>query len=806
MLRNLIRPPTLGLCVALLWTFGLRAGEAPCKAEELLPDSTLAALLVPDLGAARAAAAKTRLAEMYSRPEMQAFLAPPLGGVKQVYAGLRKQNALLPSLEDLDTGLLSGKIAAGMYSRKGEGPPFGVLLTVAPKDGAAFLRMLPDELRQPLVSGQPLPLGVEPSAPGLAWTGNRLIACVPQADLEGFVARAKNPPGGAGSLSAAPGFRAARQKLSLTAGWLYVDLPSTTAVLAQLAPPGSPNAPMLAAFKSLDSPDLTHAAAGLGFTPTDPIAELHLGFAAPPKTGLFSLCGETAPVGAAGLKIAAPDAPYVSAGHFQFSALLPLVRQVIQAVEPEAVPSFDQGLANLKQALGFDVQKDFLENLGSEVVAAQTHLDTAAPLSALPGLVWSVPVADPAKMEDCLNKLGAFLEKLPTQKQLPVKLKTLSERGQTIHYFSALALTPPYAFCVAGRRLLAATSVNALRRSLEQLEQPRDILSHREFQETLARLSGQPFNAQALPASFSYAVDTGSGTGALLLAGGGLASSAAALGALAGLKGAPADAVARPAGGDAVEEFFKGPGGEVLLKVAQDVDLALWPDEGFFKPYRRASGCVVTFGPDGLYWRCELPPPLPGAGSGPNPMVMTSMVAIVAAIAIPNLLRSRMAANETAAMAACKCYAEAQEIYRRTDWNGDGVLEYAQSIRGDCSLYEKKAGAGDISLVDTAFARAEGNPGEATPKAGYCFKVLKGQGPGAPGGKKSYVGDGKHMTLGYALVAYPATHDNSGRNTFLINNTGTVYQCDLGAETHAIVKQMTEYDPKAADMIWTPSE
>jgi hypothetical protein len=266
------------------------------------------------------------------------------------------------------------------------------------------------------------------------------------------------------------------------------------------------------------------------------------------------------------------------------------------------------------------------------------------------------------------------------------------------------------------------------------------------------------------------------------------------------------DEFARPAGGDAFEKFFNGPGGEVLLRFAQDVDLALWPDEGFFRPYRRATGCVMTLGPDGLYWRCELPPPFPGAGGGASPAATVSVVAIVAAIAIPNLLRSRMAANESAAIACCKTYAEAQDIYRRTDWNGDGVLEYAQSIRGDFSLYEKKAGAGDLQLVDRAFANAEGNPGEATPKAGYCFKVLKAQGPGAPGGKKSYVGDGKHMTLGYALVACPAAYDSTGRNTFIINNTGTVYQCDLGPETHAIVKQMTEYDPKAADMVWTPTE
>src|SRR5262249_23073891 len=38
--------------------------------------------------------------------------------------------------------------------------------------------------------------------------------------------------------------------------------------------------------------------------------------------------------------------------------------------------------------------------------------------------------------------------------------------------------------------------------------------------------------------------------------------------------------------------------------------------------------------------------------------------------------------NELAAVAACKAFAEAEEIYHRTDFDGDGVLEYAQSLRG----------------------------------------------------------------------------------------------------------------------------
>ncbi|MBI3829415.1 MAG: DUF2950 family protein [Planctomycetes bacterium] len=168
------------------------------------------------------------------------------------------------------------------------------------------------------------------------------------------------------------------------------------------------------------------------------------------------------------------------------------------------------------------------------------------------------------------------------------------------------------------------------------------------------------------------------------------------------------------------------------------------------------------------------------------------------------LLRSRppWGGGESAPIAACKTYAEAQDIYRRTDWDSDGVLEYSLTISGANSLYEKTAGTGNLTLVDAAFAAAEGAPEVAQPKAGYVFKVLTGQGPNAPGGRKSYVVNG-NMTQGYALVACPASYDGAGRNTFLINNTGTVYQKDLGPDTAKIVNALTEYNP---DTGWVVSE
>src|SRR5579862_3770477 len=169
-------------------------------------------------------------------------------------------------------------------------------------------------------------------------------------------------------------------------------------------------------------------------------------------------------------------------------------------------------------------------------------------------------------------------------------------------------------------------------------------------------------------------------------------------------------------------------------------------------------------------------------------MIVVAIIAIIAAIAIPNLLRSRMAANETAGIAACKAFAEAEDIYRRTDYNKDGVLEYAQALSGANSLYENNAGSGDIGLIDRSFAYAGGSPMTVTPKAGYVFNVLTSQGTNASGGSRTFiVASGNpstsRMVLGYGLSAVPNQYDGTGRNSFVISNAGTIYEKDRGTGT-----------------------
>jgi hypothetical protein len=160
-------------------------------------------------------------------------------------------------------------------------------------------------------------------------------------------------------------------------------------------------------------------------------------------------------------------------------------------------------------------------------------------------------------------------------------------------------------------------------------------------------------------------------------------------------------------------------------------------------------------------------------------------------------LRTPFPSNQPAAAAACKAYVEAQEIYRRTDYDGDGVLEYATSLQ---QLLERTPGANDLALIDKTFAAAEIQNGRATSKAGYVFRVLTSQGVSATGGARSYLVNG-NMTLGYALVAAPCEYD--GRDMFIINNNGTIFQKDCGPETHRIFLEMTEFNP---DTTWAAAE
>ncbi|GGH11187.1 hypothetical protein GCM10007036_08060 [Alsobacter metallidurans] len=155
--------------------------------------------------------------------------------------------------------------------------------------------------------------------------------------------------------------------------------------------------------------------------------------------------------------------------------------------------------------------------------------------------------------------------------------------------------------------------------------------------------------------------------------------------------------------------------------------------------------------------------------------------------------------NELSAVEACRAYVAAQKEYFRLDRDEDEVAEYAQRIVSTPGkrdgLYWESTAQGDVSpLDDRLFQASTAVKAGREPYRGYYFRVLKAQGPAAPGGAHSYVING-HMIAGFGLVAYPADWGRTGVMTFICNQQGKIFEQDLGLETAARASAMSAYDP-----------
>lgn len=176
------------------------------------------------------------------------------------------------------------------------------------------------------------------------------------------------------------------------------------------------------------------------------------------------------------------------------------------------------------------------------------------------------------------------------------------------------------------------------------------------------------------------------------------------------------------------------------------------------------------------------------------------------------ILNRRIGEDELTAILVCRTYVKAQREYVLKDWDGDGIISYAQKLRSDPGkkngLFWRHAPGEPTSPLGelVAQARMEGYKKEKsafkkapTPFHGYYFKILTRQGKHAPGGQYNYIMNG-NMVGGFALVAFPANWGNSGIMTFIVNQQGKVYQKNLGTDTLQSVRDMEAYDP---DKTWS---
>jgi hypothetical protein len=171
------------------------------------------------------------------------------------------------------------------------------------------------------------------------------------------------------------------------------------------------------------------------------------------------------------------------------------------------------------------------------------------------------------------------------------------------------------------------------------------------------------------------------------------------------------------------------------------------------------------------------------------------------------LLTRRIGRNELLVLESLRAYVDAQREYAARAGNEKAAFarRFVSSEGAKDGLYWPAAEGEEESplgpLIAEATAEHEGEEGPI-PINGYFFRILEGQGKSAPGGELSYVDESGLMTKGFAAIAWPAKHGNSGIMTFQVNQQALVFQKDLGAETEAAVAKITAYDP---DETWEPT-
>lgn len=131
-------------------------------------------------------------------------------------------------------------------------------------------------------------------------------------------------------------------------------------------------------------------------------------------------------------------------------------------------------------------------------------------------------------------------------------------------------------------------------------------------------------------------------------------------------------------------------------------------------------------------------------------LLVVAIIGIISAIAIPNLVSSRRAANEASALAALRVISSGQATYQTTV--GAGVYGDLAALRNQ-NLIDQAVGGATIA-------------GPGTPKTGYLFSAASIAGTGAPA---------------FDAKAQPSVHTSAsmifatGSRSFFVNEAGVIY-------------------------------
>ena len=164
-------------------------------------------------------------------------------------------------------------------------------------------------------------------------------------------------------------------------------------------------------------------------------------------------------------------------------------------------------------------------------------------------------------------------------------------------------------------------------------------------------------------------------------------------------------------------------------------------------------------------------------------MIVVAIIAIIASIAIPNLLSARLNANESAAIATLKNISSAQ-----AQCQASGTIDVNNNGAGEYGFFGELSGAtitrgGTTKISPPVMSNAFGNVANSqVVRSGYIFQMYLPDATGAGVSEVATGGDAANAQgvdpikaeVLWCTYAWPSAFGNSGKRTFFVNQSGDV--------------------------------
>lgn len=138
-------------------------------------------------------------------------------------------------------------------------------------------------------------------------------------------------------------------------------------------------------------------------------------------------------------------------------------------------------------------------------------------------------------------------------------------------------------------------------------------------------------------------------------------------------------------------------------------------------------------------------------------LIVVAIIGIIAAIAIPGLLRARMAGNEASAVSSMRAINSGEAAFNSAGTGGPYSISLGR-LAGGCTAGSQGFVSPDIGA-------------DPTVKSGYTLLLANT----AAGFAQGVGCDTNPGTSGYFLTVTPVTVGSSGQRAFATNTIGTIY-------------------------------